>query len=470
MAQKRNQNNSEKQKIDAISMPHDIELEKEILGAILIDPEMMGRALEIFRDSQAFHLMAHQKIFEAMKELYTRGEPIDFKTVGNELLKKNELEMAGGVAYIAQLTNAVPSSANLEVHLQILKDLYILRQTIRICNEISQMAYQREKDSEELLDFAEHKFFEISQQSITRGYQKINPIIHEVMEEIEALHGKKTELEGVTGVPSGLMGLDRITTGFHESDLIILAGRPGMGKTALALAIARNAAVRFQRPTAFFSLEMGAKQLALRLISAESGIPLQKIRTGRLTEEEYIQIAKNIGHLSQAPLYIDDTPGLNILTLRSRARRLKSEADIQLLFIDYLQLMEGPRSESRQIEITMISRALKNLAKELNIPIIALSQLSRAVENRTDKKPQLSDLRESGAIEQDADLVMFVYRPEYYKMERFPDNKEIDTHDKMQILVEKHRNGPTGSCIVSFLKEVGRIYDMDLTRREEYIP
>jgi replicative DNA helicase len=385
-------------------------------------------------------------------------------------MKMEKLDEAGGVAYLAELSTVIPSAANLDVHLKMVKDLYVLRRTIGICFEIQEMAYQRKKNADELLDFAEHKFFEISQESISKGYVKINPVIHDVMAEIESLHDRKTIEEGVTGVPSGLRALDKITTGFHETDLIILAGRPGMGKTALALNIARNVAVKYQFPTAFFSLEMGAKQLALRLISAESGIPLQKIRTGRLNDEEFVQIAKNLGNLSQAPLYIDDTPGLNILTLRSRARRLKAEADIKLILIDYMQLMEGPKSESRQIEITMISRALKNLAKELDIPIIALSQLSRAVESRNDKKPLLSDLRESGAIEQDADLVMFVYRPEYYKLEKFPDNREIDTYNKMQILIEKHRNGPTGSCIVHFAKEVGRIYDLDLSRREEIIP
>lgn len=470
MAQSREKRKANATLPEGIVTPHDIELEKEIIGAILIDPEAIGKALEVFKDGRVFYLKPHEKIFNAMQDLYAKSEPVDLKTVSAELLKRGELEEVGGPGYIAELTSAIPSSANLETHLKMLKDLYVLRQTITICNDIARMAYQREKDSQELLDYAEHKFFEISQESISKGYQKINPVIHEVMEEIEALHSKKTEIEGVTGIPSGLRELDKITTGFHETDLIILAGRPGMGKTALALNIARNVAVKFNRPVAFFSLEMGAKQLALRLISAESAIPLQKIRTGMLKEEEYVQIAKNIGFLSQAPLYIDDTPGLNILTLRSRARRLKAEADIQLLVVDYLQLMEGPRSESRQIEITMISRALKNLAKELNIPVIALSQLSRAVESRTDKKPLLSDLRESGAIEQDADLVMFVYRPEYYKIERFIDNKEIDTYNKMQILVEKHRNGPTGSCIVHFAKEVGRIYDLDLTRRENMLP
>ncbi|GAB4176919.1 MAG: replicative DNA helicase [Calditrichia bacterium] len=451
--------------VDGVVPPHDIELEKEILGAILIDPEAIGKALEIMKDSKVFYLESHRKIFEAMKNLYSKSEPVDLKTVSAELQKQKDLEKVGGPGYIANLSTTVPSSANLDLHLSILRDLYLLRETIYICTDISRIAYQREKDSEELLDYAEHRFFQISQESISKGYQRVNPIIHEVMGEIEALHERKTEIEGVTGVPSGFKELDKITTGFHETDLVILAGRPGMGKTALALNIARNVAVRYNKPAAFFSLEMGAKQLVLRLISAESGVPLQKIRTGKLSEDEFLQIARNIGHLSQAPLYIDDTPGLNILTLRSRARRLKAEADIQLLLIDYLQLMEGPRTESRQIEITMISRALKNLAKELDIPVIALSQLSRAVEARTDKKPLLSDLRESGAIEQDADLVMFVYRPEYYKMEYFPDNKEIDTHNKMQILIEKHRNGPTGSCIVHFGKEVGRIYDLDMVHR-----
>ncbi len=465
---------------DAKMMPHEVELEKEVLGAILIDPDSIGKAKEILPE-QAFYRDAHRKIYIAMTALYEQNEPVDVNTLSQELIKRkdkskrgkstgtntNWLEDVGGIAYLAELSTSVPSAANLEAHLRILRDLYMYRYTITSCNNIATLAYQREKKAGELLDYAEGEFFKISQQSISDGFRRINPLIHEVMEEIEAIQHRKTEIEGVTGVPSGLKELDKITAGFQPSDLIIVAGRPGMGKTAFALNVVRNVAVRYNRPAAFFSLEMGAKQLVTRLISAESGIKMQKIRTGRLADEEFFKMAKNMDSLSQSPLYIDDTPGLNVLTLRSRARRLKKEADIQLLVVDYLQLMEGPKSESRQIEITMISRALKILAKELNIPVVALSQLSRQVESRDSKKPQLSDLRESGAIEQDADIVMFVYRPEYYGIEFFPGDDGGPTFNKMQIFVEKHRNGPTGNVIINFHKEYGRISDPDFSGRTE---
>ncbi|MCK5077445.1 MAG: replicative DNA helicase, partial [Calditrichia bacterium] len=397
--------------------PHETELEKEVLGAILIDPESIGKAIELLPE-QAFYRDAHRKIYQGMIALYEKNEPVDVNTLSQELIKRKEfkgrndeqpgkswLELAGGVAYLAELSVSVPSAANLSAHLKIIRDLYIYRHTIASCNEIATMAYQREYDASELLDHAEAEFFKISQHSISDGYKRINPLIHEVMEEVEKIHHRKTDIDGVIGVPSGLKGLDSIMAGFQPSDLIIIAGRPAMGKTAFALNVIRNVTAKYNIPAAFFSLEMGANQLVTRLISAESRIKMQKIRTGKMTENEFVMLAQKLDGLSQAPLYIDDTPGLNVLTLRSRARRLKKEANIKMIIVDYLQLMEGPRAESRQIEITMISRALKILAKELDIPVVALSQLSRAVESRTDKKPQLSDLRESGAIEQDADVV-----------------------------------------------------------------
>jgi len=457
--------------------PHEIEMEKEVLGAILIDPESIGKAIEILPE-QAFYRDAHRKIYQGMISLYENNEPVDINTLSQELIKmkegvrggekgKNWLELAGGMSYLAELSTTVPSAANLEAHLKIIRDLYVYRYTIASCNEIANLAYQREMRAGELLDHAEAEFFKISQQSISDGYKRINPLVHSAIESIDKLIHHKTDIEGVTGVPSSLKELDNILAGFQPSDLIVLAGRPAMGKTAFALNIIRNVTVKYNIPAAFFSLEMGSHQLVTRLISAETEIKMQKLRTGRITENEFVMLAQKLDGLSHAPLYIDDTPGLNVLTLRSRARRLKKEADIKLLIVDYLQLMEGPRAESRQIEITMISRALKILAKELDIPVIALSQLSRAVESRTDKKPQLSDLRESGAIEQDADIVMFVYRPEYYGFEYFPGDKQEPTLNKMQILIEKHRNGPTGDTILNFHKEYGRITNPDHVGRME---
>ncbi|MCK5078079.1 MAG: replicative DNA helicase, partial [Calditrichia bacterium] len=397
---KSKRDNSKIKKINELGKmaPHETELEKEVLGAILIDPESIGKAIEILPE-QAFYRDAHRKIYLGMISLYENNEPVDINTLSQELIKmkdgnirngengKNWLEMVGGVAYLAELSTTVPSAANLEAHLKIIRDLYVYRYTIASCNEIANLAYQRELRAGELLDHAEAEFFKISQRSISDGYKKINPLIHENIESLDKLIHRKTDIEGVTGVQSGFTELDSIMAGFQPSDLIIIAGRPAMGKTAFALNIIRNVTVKYNIPAAFFSLEMGANQLVTRLISAETEIKMQKLRTGNISENEFVMLAQKLDGLSHAPLYIDDTPGLNVLTLRSRARRLKKEANIKMLIVDYLQLMEGPRAESRQIEITMISRALKILSKELDIPVVALSQLSRAVESRTDKKP-----------------------------------------------------------------------------------
>jgi replicative DNA helicase len=434
--------------------PQALEVEKSVLGAMLLDREAVGIAIESI-DERIFYREAHRKIYLAMVSLFEKNEPIDVITLSDELKKRDELEDIGGTYYLTELAAMVPSSANIEYHLNIIRDKSILRQLIVTCSGIIKSAYDESDDAEKLLDTAEGEVLGISQASRQKSYEWVKQLITDTIHELERL--QETSSEGITGVPSGFKDLDNYLAGFQKSDLIIVAGRPSMGKTAFALNLARNAAANHNIPVGFFSLEMSNMQLVQRLLCAEAEIDSQRLRTGQLKKAEWDRLIRRIDKLSQSPIYIDDTPALDILKLRARARRMATEKKVGMIVVDYLQLMEAPKGiESQQQEISFISRSLKNLAKELRIPVIALSQLSRAVEMREWKRPNLADLRESGAIEQDADVVMFVYRPEVYGMENFDDKDKTPSENRVEIIIGKHRNGPIGSVILSFLKHYGK--------------
>ncbi|MFC2088385.1 replicative DNA helicase [Calditrichota bacterium] len=436
--------------------PQAIDVEQAVLAAMLLDKEAVSTAIETI-DETYFYKESHRKIYLAIVDLYDRHEAVDMLTITEELKKKGDIEDVGGPYYISEIVNSVPSSANVEYHIKIVKQKALSRKLITVCNEIVTGAYQQEKDVGDLLDQAEQSIFKISEDRIKKGFESVNPILHSTFERIDELyHSSGT---GITGIGAGFKKLDEFTAGFQKADFVVLAGRPSMGKTAFALNLMRNAAVDNGIPVGFFSLEMSAEALVLRLLCTESRVNQMAVRTGKMNAEEMKRLSKYVGVLDQAPIYIDDTPGLNVLQLRSKARRLVADKNVKMFIVDYLQLMEGSREESRQQEITKISRSLKGLAKELDMPVIALSQLSRAVETRDkSRKPQLSDLRESGAIEQDADVVLFVYRPEYYDIQTFEDTGE-STINKSEIIIGKQRNGPVGTIRLTFLKEYGKFAD-----------
>jgi len=423
--------------------PQAKDLEEAVLGAIMLEKSAFDTVVEILKP-ECFYLEGHQRIFRSMQSLAQKSQPIDILTVVEELRTREELDVIGGPYYVTKLTNAVVSSANIESHSRIILQKFIQRELIRISGEIIGDAYEDSTDVFDLLDDAESKLFEITNNHLRKNFDSIDTVLVKTIQRIEDLRHKN---EDISGVPSGFATLDRITYGWQPTDLIILAARPSVGKTALALNLARNAALHASKatPVVVFSLEMSASQLVQRILSAESEIWLEKIARGKLEEHEMKQLyAKGIQRLAQAPIFIDDTPALNIFELRAKCRRLKNKHHVGLIIIDYLQLMSGTgenRNSNREQEISRISRDLKGLAKELQVPIIALSQLSREVEKRKEgnKMPQLSDLRESGAIEQDADLVMFMYRPEYYDItaNELGENNRGETH----VRIAKHRNG-----------------------------
>ncbi len=423
--------------------PQARDLEEAVLGAIMLEKSAFDTVIEILKP-ECFYVDAHQRIFRAMQSLAQKSMPIDLLTVVEELRTKEELELVGGPYYVTKLTNAVVSSANVETHSRIILQKFIQRDLIRISGEVISDAYEDSTDVFDLLDEAESKLFEITNNHLRKNFDSIDTVLVKTIQRIEDMRNRQ---EDITGVPSGFPSLDRITYGWQPTDLVILAARPSVGKTAFALNLARNAALHATKPTpiAFFSLEMSAGQLVQRILSAESEIWLEKIARGKMEEHEMQQLYRNgIQRLQNAPIFIDDTPALNIFELRAKCRRLKNKHNVSLIIIDYLQLMSGTgdkRSANREQEISTISRNLKGLAKELGIPIIALSQLSREVEKRKegDKMPQLSDLRESGAIEQDADMVMFLYRPEYYNItaNEYGESNKGETH----VRIAKHRNG-----------------------------
>ena len=428
--------------------PQSLEAEEAVLGAMMIDDAAANKAIGLLKSSSYFYKEAHRKIFEAMLVLSEESNPIDTVSVSNELKKKKSLKSVGGLYYLTGLVDKVPTAANIETYASIVKEKGILRDLISASHYMSKKAFESGEDVASILDEAEQSIFSLTQQKDNKLFQHIKPILTEAIQNLEKMQSKKGS---VVGVPSGIIDLDNVTAGFRKSDLIVIAGRPSMGKTALALSVARNAALESKVPTAIFSLEMSSDQLAQRLLSSEARIDGQKARTGRLQAARWKDINTASGKLADAPLFIDDTPALSILDLRSRARRLKREENIELLIVDYLQLMQGPRrSENRQQEISNITQSLKALAKELDIPVIALSQLSRAVESRTDKRPVLSDLRESGAIEQDADLVIFLYRPFVY------DDKKVDQKGLAYLIVAKQRSGPTRTVKATFIDTYAR--------------
>ncbi|WP_184549948.1 replicative DNA helicase [Mucilaginibacter sp. FT3.2] len=432
--------------------PQATDLEEAVLGALMLEKDALSSVIDVLK-SEVFYRDNHQKIFTAIKDLFEKSQPIDILTVTAQLRKQGELEMIGGAYYITELTSRVASAANIEFHSRIIIQKYIQRELIRISTETINSAYEDTSDVLDLLDKAEKNLFEIAQSNLRRDARKMDDLVQEALRDIESLKDKK---DGLTGVPTGFTGLDRMTSGWQKSDLVIIAARPAMGKTAFVLTCARNAAVDFDKPTVVFSLEMSSVQLVNRLISGEAEIEQEKIRKGTLEEWEWQQIHSKISRLEKATLIIDDTPALNIFEFRAKCRRLKSQHDIQLIIIDYLQLMHGKSSDgkgggNREQEIGSISRALKSVAKELNVPVIALSQLSRAVETRPGnaKRPMLSDLRESGSIEQDADMVLFLYRPEYYGLTEDEDGNP--TQGVGEVIIAKHRNGETGTVRLKFV-------------------
>lgn len=421
--------------------PQAKDLEEAVLGAIMLEKSAFDTVIEILKP-ECFYVDAHQRIFRSFQNLAQKSLPIDILTVVEELKSSEELDTVGGPYYVTKLTNAVVSTANIEAHSRIILQKFVQRELIRISGEIIGEAYEESTDVFDLMDDAEDKIFQITNNFLKTDYKEMSSALAQAINRIDELRTKKDE---ISGVPSGFNSLDRITYGWQQTDLIILAARPSVGKTAFALNLARNAALHPTKPTAvgFFSLEMSAAQLVQRILSAESEIMMEKIARGKLEEHEYQQLHKRgITRLEKAPIYIDDTAALNIFEFRAKARRLVNKHHVGIIIIDYLQLMSGSgdRNGNREQEISTISRNLKALAKELNIPIIALSQLSRAVETRKESKmPQLSDLRESGAIEQDADMVMFIYRPEYY--ENFTNEMGESTRGETHIKIAKHRNG-----------------------------
>ena len=428
--------------------PQSLEAEEAVLGAMMIDDAAANKAIGLLKSSHYFYKEAHRKIFEAMLILSEKNNPIDTVSVSNELKKKKSLKSVGGLYYLTGLVDKVPTAANIETYASIVKEKGILRDLISASHHMSKKAFESREDVATILDEAEQSIFSLTQQKDNKLFEHIQPILTKAIQNLEKMQSKKG---AVVGVPSGIIDLDNVTAGFRKSDLIVIAGRPSMGKTALALSIARNAALESRVPTAIFSLEMSSDQLAQRLLSSEARIDGHEARTGRLQTARWKDVVIASGKLADAPLFIDDTPALSILDLRSRARRLKREENIGLLIVDYLQLMQGPRrSENRQQEISYITQSLKALAKELDIPIIALSQLSRAVESRTDKRPVISDLRESGAIEQDADLVIFLYRPFVY------DNKKVEEKGLAYLIVAKQRSGPTRTVKATFIDTYAR--------------
>lgn len=434
--------------------PRAVEVEQAVLGAMLIDKEAVPKVVELL-DESSFYTPLHQRIFRAASSLFAKGEPVDAVTVLDELRRQGQLQAAEDPFYITELTRSTTTAANIEYHARIVLEKALMRSLITASTEVASRAYSDTEDALDLLDEAEQKIFQISDRRLKKTFTPIKKALHQTFEMLQDIHGKHS---GVTGVPSGFIDLDNYTGGFQNSDLIIVAGRPSQGKTALALSLARNAALSKEKKTAIaiFSLEMSEQQLVVRLLASEAKVNAHKLRTGRLEEENWKHLSRNVGRLAEAKIFIDDSASLGILELRAKARRLKAEHNIGLVIVDYLQLVQGPKNaESREREISTISRSLKALAKELNIPVIALSQLNRAVESRTDRRPMLADLRESGAIEQDADVVMFVHRPETYNISEVKDDDgtPIPTEGMAEIIIGKQRNGPTGVVRLTFVKE-----------------
>lgn len=432
--------------------PNDIEAEQAVLGSMLTDKDAVAAAIEKLK-IDSFYREDNKSIYEAILNLYDRAEPIDIITVKDELNSMNKLEQIGGLEYLAILPDKVPTTANVEKYIKIVEEKQVLRNLIKTANEIIELGYDPTQEVEQIIDASEKKIFDIMQDKNQKGYSPIKDILVESFTKLEELYNRK---QHVTGVPTGFAELDYKTAGLHESDLILIAARPAMGKSAFALNIATNAAIKSKIPVVIFNLEMSKDQLVNRIMCSEAMVDSNKVRTGKVEEEDWAKLAEAIGPLSEAEIYIDDTPGISVMEIRAKCRKLKLEKNIGLVIIDYLQLVQGSnkRSTSREQEISEISRSLKILAKEIGVPVIALSQLSRAVEQRPDHRPMLSDLRESGAIEQDADIVMFLYRDDYY-------NQESEKKDIAEVIIAKHRGGATGTVELLWLGNYTKFVNLE---------
>ena len=442
--------------------PQNLEAEQAVLGAMFMDKDAVGKAIEILA-SECFYRESHRRVFEAMTGLYERGIPADLIHVAEELRSRGVLDAVGGHAFISHLQDQVATSAHVEDHARLVLDKHVMRELIRTGTEIVRKAHEGAGSSGELIDVAEQMIFSVNDPRMKAGFLSLRSLLPGVISHLE--HAYETK-RAVTGVPSGFTDLDRMTAGFQPSDLIIVAGRPAMGKTSFCLNVAEHAAIAHKIPVGIFSLEMSREQLVQRLIATTSKIPAHRFRTGFINEEQWMQLIDAAGVLTEAPIYIDDTPAASIMEIRAKARRLKGEHDIGLLIVDYLQLARGfVRAENRQQEISSISRSLKALAKELSMPVIALSQLSRAVEGRDEKRPVLADLRESGAIEQDADLVLFIFREEIYAKE----DRKQELKGHAEVIIGKHRNGPIGTARLFFDSELTRFQSFD-PRTDDYFP
>jgi len=436
--------------------PQAPDLEEAVLGALMLEKNALTSVIEFLRPEH-FYAEAHKLIYEAIIDLFKNSEPVDMRTVVAQLRKNGKLDLVDGAYKIAELTSKVSSAANIEYHARIIIEMAIKRSLIEIASQIHHDAYEDTTDVFELLDKTEQGIFQISDTNLRKNYDTMKSLMFQAIQELQE---KKNHKDGLTGIPTGFSKLDRVTSGWQKSDLVIIAARPGMGKTAFIVSALRNASVDFNYPVAIFSLEMSSLQLVNRLISAEAELESEKIKKGNLAEFEWQQLVHKTNRLSSAPIFIDDTPALSILELRAKCRRLKAEHNIQMVVVDYLQLMKGEMGGNREQEIASISRSLKGVAKELSIPVIALSQLSRGVETRGgDKRPQLSDLRESGSIEQDADIVMFLYRPEYYKIT--VDEEGLPTQGLAEVIIAKHRNGSLENVKLKFIGKYTKFADFD---------
>lgn len=441
--------------------PQNIEAEQAVLGAIFLEPSALTQASESLIPED-FYRSSHQKIFNVMLKLNDSGKAVDLITVTEELSAVKELEDVGGVSYLSELAGSVPTAANIEYYAKIVEEKSLLRRLIRTATTIAQDGYSREDEVDALLSEAEKNIMEVAQRKNAGAFHDIKDVLVKAYDNIELLHNRT---EDVTGIPTGFADLDEMTAGFQRNDLIIVAARPSVGKTAFALNIAQNVATKTDENVAIFSLEMGAEQLVMRMLCAEGNINAQNLRTGSLTDEDWRKLTMAMGSLSNAGIYIDDTPGIKIGEIRSKCRRLKQEQGLGMILIDYLQLIQGSgrSGENRQQEVSEISRELKGLARELEVPVIALSQLSRGVEQRQDKRPMMSDIRESGSIEQDADIVAFLYRDDYY-------DKESENKNIIEIIIAKQRNGPVGTVSLAFVKEYNKFVNLERRYDDAGVP
>ncbi len=431
--------------------PQNLEAEQAVLGAMMLEPESGSSVFEILQPED-FYRDNHRLIFSAIRDLFEKGDPVDLVSVAEILRQQGRLEQVGGIATISEIARSVPSAANVEYYAKLVTEKALLRQLIRASNSILERGYEPGEEARNLLEEAEKLILDLSRRRVKDGFSFIRDVLLETFEKIEYLYAHKGNL---TGVPTFFTELDRMTSGWQPSDLVIIAARPSMGKTALVLNMAQNAAVRAKVPVAIFSLEMSKEQLVQRMLCGEAMVDQQRVRTGDLLDTDWPKLTRAVGPLSDAPIFIDDTVGISLAELRSKARRLKMEHNLGMIIIDYLQLLSvGKKTESRQQEVAQISRTLKGLARELKVPVIALSQLNRGVEQRQDKRPIMSDLLESGAIEADADLISFIYRDEYY-------HSESEKKGIAEIIIAKHRNGPVGTVELGFLKEFTKFVNLE---------